>query len=72
MSSTDQPARLRYTSYTFQVLSPGDHVVCAVTGQKIPLEDLKYWSLERQEPYVDATAATTAEMRWRKEQGLPA
>jgi len=72
MSGNDKPARLQYLSYTFRVLSPGDHVLCAVTGQKIPLEDLKYWSIERQEPYADATAATTAEVRWRKEQGLPA
>lgn len=42
MSNTDRPARLHYLANGFRVLSPGDHVVCAVTGRRIPLEDLKY------------------------------
>ncbi|WP_294238172.1 DUF2093 domain-containing protein [uncultured Sphingomonas sp.] len=56
MTNTDRPARLHYLANGFRVLSPGDHVVCAVTGRRIPLEDLKYWSAERQEAYVDAQA----------------
>lgn len=56
MSNTDRPARLHYLANGFRVLSPGDHVVCAVTGRRIPLEDLKYWSAERQEAYTDAHA----------------
>jgi hypothetical protein len=58
MSNTDRPARLHYLANGFRVLSPGDHVVCAVTGRRIPLEDLKYWSAERQEAYADAHATT--------------
>jgi hypothetical protein len=54
-------ARLHYLSGTFRVLSPGDHVVCAVTRQPIPLADLKYWSVERQEAYVSAEASLEAE-----------
>ena len=42
-------------------LSDGDHVVCAMTGARIPLHELKYWSVERQEPYVDAEASLKAE-----------
>ena len=38
MSGKDQPARLHYMAYSFRMLSPGDHVICAVTGQKILLE----------------------------------
>lgn len=72
MSGKDQPARLHYMAYSFRVLSPGDHVLCAVTGQKIALDDLRYWSIERQEAYASAEASTAAEVRWRKEQGLPA
>jgi hypothetical protein len=34
------------------VLSPGDHVICAVTGRPIPLEELRYWSVARQEAYA--------------------
>ena len=56
MSNTDRPARLLYMANGFRVLSPGDHVVCAVTGRRIALEDLKYWSAARQEAYADAEA----------------
>ena len=47
-------ARVRYLDGDFQVISPGTFVRCAVTGAVIPLDELKYWSVERQEPYVDA------------------
>lgn len=47
-------AKISYLDGDFQVVSPGAHVRCAVTGESIPLEELKYWSVERQEPYVDA------------------
>jgi hypothetical protein len=40
---------------------PGDHVVCAVTHQPIPLAELKYWSVERQEAYASASASLEAE-----------
>jgi hypothetical protein len=44
----------------FRMLSPGDHVLCAVTGQAIPLDDLRYWSVERQEPYATAEISVRA------------
>lgn len=47
-------ARLRYLDGEFQVLSPGDFVRCAVTGQTIMLPELRYWSVELQEPYASA------------------
>ena len=47
-------ARIRYKDGDYQVLSPGDFVRCAVTGQAIVLADLRYWSVERQEAYVSA------------------
>ncbi|KCZ87307.1 hypothetical protein HJO_16712, partial [Hyphomonas johnsonii MHS-2] len=40
-------ARLRYLDADVQVLAPGDFVVCAVTGRKIPLQALRYWSVDR-------------------------
>jgi hypothetical protein len=61
MSGSGRPARIHYLAGTFRVLSDGDHVVCAVTGTKIPLHELRYWSVERQEPYVDAAASLKAE-----------
>lgn len=50
-------ARLRYLDGDFQVVIPGAFVRCAVTGKKIPLDELRYWSVERQEAYADAAAS---------------
>lgn len=61
MSGTGRMARLHYLPGTFRVLSNGDHVICAVTGAHIPLHELRYWSVERQEAYVDADASLQAE-----------
>ena len=47
-----QPAQLHYGDGEFAVLRPGDHVVCAVTGKRIPLTALRYWSAALQEPYA--------------------
>ena len=47
-------ARLRYLDGEFQVLTPGDFVRCAVTGEPIMLPDLRYWSVELQEAYAGA------------------
>jgi len=50
-------AQVRYLDGDFQIVVNGSFVVCAVTGLQIPLDELKYWSVERQEPYVDAKAS---------------
>lgn len=63
MSGTGRLARLHYLPGTFRVLSNGDHVVCAVTAARIRLHELRYWSVERQEAYVDAEASLEAEKR---------
>ena len=63
MSNKGRQARLHYLPGTFRMLAPGDHVVCAVTGKAIPLDELRYWSVARQEPYASAEASTTAEER---------
>jgi hypothetical protein len=52
-----QLARLKYTDGGFHLLEQGGHVICAVTGAPIPLADLRYWSVDLQEPYIDAEAA---------------
>lgn len=72
MSKRDQPARLHFMAYSFKVLSPGDHVLCAVSGKRIALEDLRYWSIARQEPYASAEYSVQAEMADRKARGVPA
>lgn len=47
-------AKVRYLDGEFEVVAPGDFVRCAVTGQQIPLADLKYWNVEAQEAYASA------------------
>lgn len=58
MSSADRPASLAYGPNGFRVLSPGTYVACAVTGDAIPLEALRYWSVEHQEAYATPEIAT--------------
>ncbi len=55
--SAGRRARLRYLPGSYQVIEQGDHVVCAVTGEAIPLAALRYWSHELQEAFRDAEAA---------------
>ena len=50
-------AKVRYLDGEFDVLSPGDFVRCAVTGEPIALADLKYWSVDVQETYASAEAS---------------
>ena len=50
-------AKVKYLDGEFQVVSPGDYVLCAVTGEPIPLTELRYWSVELQEPYATAEAS---------------
>lgn len=60
MSHGERAARVHYMANAFRVLSPGDHVNCAVSGERIPLEALRYWSVARQEPYATAEISTKA------------
>jgi hypothetical protein len=52
-------ARLRYLDGEVQIVMNGAFVRCAVTGMPIPLDELKYWSVERQEAYSDASVSLT-------------
>jgi hypothetical protein len=49
-------AEVKFLDGDFRVVKPGAYVRCAVTGQAIPLEELKYWSVERQEAYATPEA----------------
>ena len=44
-------AKLKYLPNNFQIIENGDHVICAISGKKIPLEKLNYWNVELQEAY---------------------
>ena len=61
LMSSGGEARIQYLDGTFRILSAGDHVRCAVTGAVIPLDELRYWSVARQEAYADAAASLAAE-----------
>ncbi|HEU0135413.1 MAG TPA: DUF2093 domain-containing protein [Allosphingosinicella sp.] len=63
MSNKGREARLHYMPGTFRILSPGDHVRCAVTGQPIPLDELRYWNVTRQEAYSSPDLSARAEHR---------
>jgi len=58
MSSADRAATLIYGPNGFRVVKPGKFVLCAVTGEAIALEELRYWSVDRQEPYASPEIAT--------------
>ena len=44
-------AKIKYFPNNFQIIEPGDHVICAVSNKKISIEDLTYWNVELQEAY---------------------
>ena len=44
-------AKLKYLPNNIEILEEGDHVICAITGKKIPLDELNYWNVELQEAY---------------------
>ena len=44
-------AKLNYKSNSFDIIENGDHVLCAISKRKIPLENLNYWNVELQEAY---------------------
>jgi len=48
---TKKLAKIKYLPNNFQIIEPGDYVVCAVSGKKINVENLTYWNVELQEPY---------------------
>lgn len=62
IASRNRLARLHYAANGFRILSPGDHVLCAVTGAPIGLDELRYWSVTRQEPYATAAISVQAEL----------
>jgi hypothetical protein len=49
-------AEVKYLDGDFRVVRPGAFVRCAVTGTPIPLEELKYWSVDLQEAYASPEA----------------
>ena len=51
-------AKLKYLPNNFEIMEEGDHVLCAISGKKIPLEKLNYWNVEEQEAYYSYIEAS--------------
>ena len=51
-------AKLKYLPNNFEVIEEGDHVICAVSGKKISLQNLNYWNVDEQEAYFSYVEAT--------------
>ena len=51
-------AKLKYLPNNFQIIDKGDHVICAISGKKIGIENLNYWNVELQEPYFSYIEAS--------------
>jgi len=49
-------AHVQYLDGDFRVLRPGLYVLCGVTGAAISLDELRYWSVDRQEAYASPDA----------------
>ncbi len=58
MFGAGEPAELYYTLSDYEIVHPGAYVLCAVTGQRIPLEQLRYWNSFEQEAYASGEIAT--------------
>jgi len=54
--SASGEAEVRYLDGDFRVVRPGTFVRCAVTGQPIPLDELRYWNVDLQEAYASPQA----------------
>ena len=44
-------AKIKYLPNNFKIIENGDHVLCAISGKKISLENLNYWNVDTQEAY---------------------
>ena len=51
-------AKLKYQPNNFDIIEEGDHVICAVSGKKISLQNLNYWNVDEQEAYFSYVEAT--------------
>tara|TARA_A100001011_G_scaffold20283_1_gene20598 strand:+ start:1516 stop:1701 length:186 start_codon:yes stop_codon:yes gene_type:complete len=51
-------AKLKYLPNNFEIMEEGDHVICAISAKKIPLEKLNYWNVDEQEAYYSYVEAS--------------
>ena len=51
-------AKIKYSPNNFSIIENGDYVICAISGKKIPLDQLNYWNVEKQEAYYSYVEAS--------------
>jgi|TARA_B110000238_G_scaffold200885_1_gene252970 hypothetical protein len=51
-------AKLKYLPNNFKIIEGGDHVICAISGKVIKLEELNYWNVDLQEAYFSYVEAS--------------
>ena len=51
-------AKIKYFPNNFKILEKGDHVICAVSGKQISLNELTYWNVDEQEAYYSYIEAS--------------
>tara|TARA_B100000989_G_C19508212_1_gene457529 strand:- start:495 stop:689 length:195 start_codon:yes stop_codon:yes gene_type:complete len=50
-------AKLNFKHNYFEIVEEGDHVLCAISGKKIQLQNLTYWNVDLQEAYYSSVEA---------------
>jgi hypothetical protein len=51
-------AKIKYLPNNFEIIQEGDHVICAISGKNIKLDELNYWNVDLQEPYYSYIEAS--------------
>jgi hypothetical protein len=59
-------AKLKYLPNNFEILENGDHVICAISGKKILIENLTYWNVDEQEAYYSYAEASIKKEKQKK------
>ncbi|MEL6089208.1 DUF2093 domain-containing protein [Bartonella schoenbuchensis] len=61
-SNNEREATIQYSSNGYKIVNYGTYTLCAVSGQKIPIDDLKYWNHHRQEAYANCELSYRREL----------
>ena len=59
-------AKLKYLPNNFEIIENGDHVICAISGKKILIENLTYWNVDEQEAYYSYAEASIKKEKQKK------
>ena len=59
-------AKLKYLPNNFEIIENGDHVICAISGKKILIENLTYWNVDEQDAYYSYLEASIKKEKQKK------